>query len=86
MNIFLGFLIIAAGFLLMSKSEWLLNNFGGIPFFERYFGSSGGSRFGYKVIGIVTIFIGILVTIGMLGAFVGWALSPLLKHSVMNMQ
>ncbi len=86
MNIFFGLLIITAGFMLMSRADWLLNNFGGIAFFEKYFGSSGGSRFGYKVIGIATIFIGILLTIGLLGAFVAWVLSPLLKHSVMNMK
>lgn len=85
MNFFLGLIIVMAGFMMMAKSEWLLNNFGGIPFFERYFGSSGGSRFGYKIIGAVAIFFGLLAMIGMLGAFVGWVLSPLLKHSIMGM-
>lgn len=82
MNIIFGFVIICAGSIMVARSEWLLNNFGRIYFFDKYLGSSGGTRLGYKMIGSFVIFIGILVLTGMLGAFVGWVLAPLLKYSV----
>lgn len=50
----------AAGFIVTWKSEWLFQNFGTIPFFEKYLHSSGGGRLGYKLFGILFIFVGIL--------------------------
>jgi len=57
---FIGIILLAGGFLITWKSEWLFQNFGTIPFFEKYFHSSGGGRFGYKIIGVLFIFAGIL--------------------------
>lgn len=61
MHILLGLLIIAAGTLLTWKAEWLFQNFGSIAFFDKYFHSAGGGRFGYKISGVIAVFIGILV-------------------------
>jgi len=60
-RIILGIIVILAGFILTWKSEWFFQNFGTIPFFEKYLHSSGGGRFGYKIIGIIATFIGIMI-------------------------
>ncbi len=83
---FLGFIIIVIGFLIVAKSEWLLNNFGGIAFFDRHLHTEGGSRLGYKLIGLLIIFIGILILTGMIGSFVLWALSPILKYNAFSLR
>ena len=55
-----GIIITAIGFILVWKSEWLLNNFGRISFAEKYLAHSGGTRLMYKLIGIIVIIIGIM--------------------------
>jgi len=81
MNFIIGLLGMGVGFLFVLKSEWLLSNFGRIGFFEEKFGTEGGSRLGYKLLGIVIIFFGFLVFTGMIGSFLEWILGPLLKYS-----
>lgn len=80
MHIILGFIAIIIGALIVIKSEALLNSFGRIGFFEKHLGTEGGSRLGYKLIGIFVIFIGILIMTNMIGGFLSWILSPLLKY------
>ncbi|MBU1063122.1 hypothetical protein KJ700_03055 [Patescibacteria group bacterium] len=80
MNILIGFIIIAVGLLIVLKAEWLLQNFGRIDFFEKHLGSNGGSRLGYKLTGILAIFFGTLIMTDMIGGFLEWALSPLLRR------
>lgn len=60
MRFFIGVILVLGGFIITWKSEWLFQNFGTIPFFEKFFHSSGGGRFGYKIIGILFLFAGIL--------------------------
>ncbi len=79
MNIIIGLLVIAVGSLMVIKSEAFLSNFGRISFFDKYFGTEGGSRLGYKLVGMLIIFIGILVTTDMIGGFMEWLLSPLIN-------
>ena len=81
MNIFWGLLIIAAGVFLVVKTEWFLNNFGRIAWFEDKLGSEGGSRLGYKLVGIIALFIGIIVLTGSGSEFGQWVMSPLLKYN-----
>ena len=71
----------AAGAVLVIKTEWIMNNFGRIAWFEEHLGSDGGSRLGYKLIGIIILIIGIIVMTGSGDAFMRWVLSPLLKYS-----
>ena len=80
-HIILGIIITAIGVLIVIKSEAMLNTFGSIGFFERHLGVEGGSRLGYKLIGLLTIFVGILIMTNMIGGFLTWVLSPLLKYS-----
>lgn len=84
MNILIGFIMLSAGTLIVIKSEAMLNGFGRIEFFERKLGSEGGSRLGYKLIGMLVIFIGMLVMTNMIGGFLQWVLSPILRYSKMQ--
>lgn len=79
MNILFGLIIIVAGTYMVIKTEWLLRNFGRIAWFEKTFGAEGGSRLGYKLLGLIVIFFGLLVMTNLLGGFMGWALKPLIR-------
>lgn len=81
MSFILGMILIPVGFVITWKSDWLMDNFGRIGFFENNLQTSGGSRLGYKLIGIFVVFLGILAITGMIGGFMEWALEPLLKYS-----
>lgn len=70
---FFGGLIMAAiGFVIVWKSDWLLNNFGRIDWADRHLGSEGGTRLMYKLIGIVIILAGFLQATNLGGTFVRW--------------
>lgn len=75
----LGLIILTVGVAIVAKSEWLINNFGRIGFFEQHLGTSGGSRLGYKLAGLIVVFVGFLVLTNMIGGFIMWATSPLTK-------
>jgi len=81
MHIIWGALLIIAGVLIVIKSESVFNAFGRIAFFEQHLGVEGGSRLGYKLIGILTIFIGMLIMTNMISGFLTWLLSPILKYN-----
>lgn len=80
MYIFTGLIIIAGGVFLVLKTEWFINNFGRIAWFEAKLGTEGGSRLGYKLVGIFLIFLGVIVMTGSSSEFMSWMLSPLLKY------
>jgi hypothetical protein len=80
-QIILGAIMIAAGAGAVIKTEWIINNFGRMAWFEEKLGSDGGSRLGYKLIGIVVLIIGVIVMTGSGDSFMAWLLSPLLKYS-----
>ena len=77
----LGALVIAAGTFLVIKTEWFMTNFGRIAWFEDKLGSEGGSRLGYKILGVITIFIGIVLLSGNGTNFFTWMLSPLIPKT-----
>ncbi len=81
MLVIIGLIIIVAGVFIVLKTEALLNMFGRIEVFDKYLGTEGGSRLGYKIIGIIAIFIGTLVMTNMIGGFIEWVFAPLLKFS-----
>lgn len=80
-HILLGLVVIAVGTAMVIKSEAFLSAFGRIGFFEEHLGSDGGSRLGYKLIGMLVIFIGVLILTNMIWGFLEWLLSPLLRYS-----
>lgn len=80
-QILIGGVLVAAGVFLVLKTEWLLSNFGRLAWFEEKLGFEGGSRLGYKLIGVLLIFIGIIFMTGSGATFTAWLLSPFLKYN-----
>ncbi len=78
-QIVLGIIITGLSILMIMKTEWLINNFGRIAWFEDKLGSEGGTRLGYKLIGMLALFIGIVVMTGSGQDLMNWLLSPLIK-------
>ncbi len=81
MNILVGIIIFGIGTLIVIKSEAMLEAFGRIEFFERNLGTEGGSRLGYKLVGLFAIFIGVLIMTNLIGGFLEWVLSPILRYN-----
>ena len=80
-NLILGLLVLAGGCFMVFKAEAFLNNFGRLPFFENHLASSGGSRLGYKLIGIILMVIGFMIATGMISGFISWFISPVTQYS-----
>ena len=81
MTIVISIVMMALGVLLVIKSDWFLNNFGRVQWFENNLGSSGGSRLGYKLLGIIILFLGVIFITGSGNNFMNWATSPLTKYN-----
>lgn len=79
-RIILGVVFIAIGVFLNVKTESMLQSFGRMAWFEMKLGVEGGSRLGYRLIGIIFIFLGVLIAFGMIDGFIMWILSPLLNY------
>lgn len=81
MQIVSGILALLAGVGLNLKTEWVMQNFGSIEWFEDKLRSSGGSRLGYKLLGVILIVIGMIMATGSGDDFFTWLLAPLTKYS-----
>ena len=81
MIILLGLFMIGIGLAMTIKTEGFLKTFGRGVFFEKYLGTEGGSRLGYKLLGIVLVIIGVLVATGAGPDMLYWLFSPLLKYN-----
>lgn len=79
MKILGGLILIALGTLMVMYTEWLLKNFGRVNWFEKNLGAEGGSRLGYKLLGVIVIFIGLLMATGMIDGFMRAITSPLTR-------
>jgi len=79
MNFIFGLILIVVGTLIVMKTEWLMQNFGRVNWFEKNLGAEGGSRLGYKLLGLLAIFVGLLFLTGLMGGFMNWMLSPLTR-------
>ena len=82
MRFILGPIIMAIGVFMVIKSESMLKSFGRVSFFEKHLGSEGGSRLGYKLVGMFFFFIGLMIATNMIGGFLQWVFSPLTKYSI----
>ena len=78
-KIIIGILFFLAGFGILAKTEAMLSNFGRIEFFEKHLGTEGGSRLGYKIIGLIFFFLGIMLITGLYNSFMNWLLGPLIR-------
>lgn len=67
MKYFLGIILIGLGFLITWKADWIMNNFGRIPWAEEHLGMEGGTRLMWKLIGILIILGSFMYMTGMLG-------------------
>lgn len=81
-QIIAGIVMLIGGLGMIFKTEWLINNFGRIAWFDQKLHSEGGSRLGYKLIGLILAFIGIIFTTGSGPMFTEWALSPLINAGI----
>jgi len=81
MHFIIGLVMVVVGALITIKSEKMLDFFGRVEFFEDKLGTSGGSRLGYKLVGVIIFFLGVLTMTGLIGGFLGFILSPILKYS-----
>jgi len=79
-SILLGILIMIGGLFLVLKTEWLILNFGRIGWFEQKLAAEGGSRLGYKLVGLAAILIGVIVMTGSGPDFMSWLISPLVRY------
>ncbi len=77
MQIALGILFIIIGPVMTIKSEWMLQNFGRIPWAEEHLGLEGGTRLFYKLLGIFLFFIGCVMAFGLFDDLVLAIFSPL---------
>ena len=80
MSILFGLIGIGIGAMIVMKSEKMLSAFGRIEFFEKHLGSDGGSRLGYKLFGILIIFLSMLIMTGMIDGFMMFFLEPLIRQ------
>lgn len=65
-RIIVGVIGIIFGSIMVIKSEWFLSFFGRVDWAEIHLGSEGGTRLLYKLIGIATILISLLIMTGMI--------------------
>ena len=80
-NLMFGLVVAGVGVSMVIKTEFFLDLLGRIEWFERFAGTEGGSRSGYKLLGILFIFIGVLIAFGMISGFIEWIISPLARYS-----
>ncbi len=80
----LGMIIAGVGYLIVWKSEWILNNFGGVGFAEKHLQTAGGSRLFYKLIGFLLIIIGFFVATDLLNSLFSATLGTIFKSQVMK--
>jgi hypothetical protein len=82
LRIFLGLLFAGVGYVFTKYAHWFYTNVGSMDWAEKYFGTMGGTRAFYKLLGILFIFVGGLVATGLAGAFFSWVLSPLIRGKI----
>lgn len=73
----IGLIILVAGAIVVVKYEWMLQNFGAIDWAENHFSSAGGSRFGYKLLGIILIVVGLFIMFNLHETLIMMVFGPL---------
>lgn len=79
MSIVIGIIGIVVGFLIIWKSEWILDNLGRVDWAEAHLGSEGGTRIFYKLVGTGIILLSFLFMTGILQKMVLGFFTPLFR-------
>lgn len=69
MSFIIGIVAVLMGVGMVLKTEWIIENFGASAWAENKFGTAGGTRTMYKLIGLLLIFIGFLLITGLFQGF-----------------
>ena len=72
-------MVIALGFVLVWKADWIVNNFGRVDWAEIHLGTEGGTRIMWKLIGLAMIFLSMLYMFGFIEGMIGAIFSPLFR-------
>jgi hypothetical protein len=72
-----GMLISGVGFVLVWQSDWMMRNFGRVPFAEKYLSTEGGTRLFFKLLGILVMIIGIMHATDLLDPFGAWMINKM---------
>ncbi len=82
LNFLIGSVFIFIGtYAFIIKTDGILEFFGRIEFFDKYLGTDGGSRLGYKLIGVLIVFLGFLTAFSLIDKFIIWVFSPLTQYN-----
>lgn len=76
-QIIIGIVGIISGCIMVIKSEWLLSAFGRVNWAEAHLGTEGGTRIFYKLLGLITIFVSLMIMTGMIEGVILAIFSPL---------
>ncbi len=76
MKYVIGIILIGIGFVIIWKSNWLMDNMGRIEWAEMHLGSDGGTRLFYKLIGVVIILLSFLLMSGGLASGLAKVFNP----------
>ena len=82
----MGLTAIVIGFMIVWKTETILNFFGRVEWAEAHLGHEGGSRLFYKLIGLLIIVIGVFAATNMLGGIIMAVFKPLFRGLEMPSQ
>lgn len=80
LRVIVGLIFIIWGVSFIIKTEWYLNNFGRIGYFEQKLSTAGGSRLGYKLFGSVLVIVGILLTTNLFGNLIALLAKPFVRY------
>ncbi len=76
LRILVGIAAMIGGFLMTWKSIWMAENFGEQGWMVKVFGEGHAST-GYKVVGIIVIFVSFLIITGLIYNFLEWFFAPI---------
>jgi hypothetical protein len=80
LRIIAGIVGIIIGSVMVMRSEWFLSFFGRINWAEIHLGSEGGTRVFYKLLGMITILISLMVMTGMIEGLLFAIFGPLFRR------
>jgi hypothetical protein len=76
-RIIVGIVGTVVGSIMVMRSEWFLSFFGRIDWAEIHLGSEGGTRVFYKLLGMITILISLMIMTGMIEGLLMAIFGPL---------